>query len=344
VNRTIVLALLGATAGCAVGAMKAPFTSSSLDSNNGRPHEVALASGDLDAVVDRLIVLARQRDLTLVKQSGPGHKPQRLAFRGKPVDRRVFLGTRSVTLSYYSRYFVELEGIREGIKVRAVGVPVLGGEMACPGYIAARLRCSPPELNSPSGAGLVADVKRTWGFDVSGAGEAETLEGLLAELGRGAGAPRTAGAAAAAAPPRAIIVAVFDIEDRTSLLTPATGRQLSEYLAAQVTRHAGYQVVPRHQLRARLARQKTESYKACYDQRCQIELGKAVAAERSLATTLLRVGEQCVLSSMLFDLKTETTVRAATVKMACSDEAFLSGVERLARELSGQRARGAGDR
>jgi hypothetical protein len=331
VTRFVILTLLGATTSCAVGSTLAPFTLSSLDRNSGRPHQVALAGGDLDAVVDRLIALAKQRDLTLVKQSDRGKKRCRLAFRSKPTDRRVFQGTSSKTLSYYSRYFVDLERAAGGLRVTAVGVPVLGGEMACPGYLRTRLGCAAPELYHGRGSDMATSVKQRWGFDVSGAGEAETLEGLLVELGRGP----AAASAARVRQRRAPIVAVFDIEDQAGLLKAATRRQLSGYLAAQVTRHAGYQVIPRDQLRRRLAKQKTASYKACFDQRCQIELGKAVAAGRSLATKLLRVGKQCALTSMLYDLKTETTLRAASVKMACSEEAILEGIERLARELAG---------
>lgn len=329
--RIVSLTLLGATAGCAVGSTQAPFTLSSLDRNGGRPHQVALEGADLDAAVDRLITLAKQRDLTLVKQSERGGKSCRLAFRSKPTDRRVFQGTSSQTLSYYSRYFVELQRVAKGLRVTAVGVPVLGGEMACPGYLRTRLGCAAPELYQGRGEAMATSVKQRWGFDVSGAGEAETLEGLLVELGRAPAAARAARGDRRRAP----IVAVFDIEDQAGLLKPATRRQLSEYLAAQVTRHAGYQVVPRDQLRSRLAAQKTASYKACYDQRCQIELGKAVAAGRSLATKLLRVGKQCALTSMLYDLKSETTLRAASVKTVCSEEALLEGIERLAKELAG---------
>lgn len=329
--RFVSLTLVWTISGCAVGSTPAPFTLSSLDRNSGRPHQVSLKGDNLDAAIDHLITLAKQRDLALVKQSERGGKRSRLAFRSKPTDRRVFTGTQSQTLSYYSRYFVEIDRTDKGLKVTAVGVPVLGGEMACPDYLQPRIGCAAPELNHGRGSDVATSVKQQWGFDVSGAGEAETLEGLLVELGRGPTTARSTNTNRRRAP----IVAVFDIEDQAGLLKVTTRRQLSEYLAAQVTKHAGYQVIPRDQLRRRLAQQKTESYKACFDQRCQIELGKAVAAGRSLATKLLRVGKQCALTSMLYDLKTETTLRAASVKMACDQEALLVGIERLAKELSG---------
>jgi hypothetical protein len=173
------------------------FVKSSLDHNLGKPHRLTLEGGDLAGVADRLIGLARQRDLALVQQLGCGHGGPgcSLAFRGKPVDRRIFRGTQSQTMSYYSRYFVTIEHRGGKIRLSAVGVPVLGGEMSCPPGLRKRARCTAPRLRRPSGSTLVAAVKREWGYDVSGANEAETLQGLLAELERAS--VRGAGAEAA---------------------------------------------------------------------------------------------------------------------------------------------------
>jgi hypothetical protein len=321
-------------AACAhgLGAPREAFITSSVGVNQGHPHRVALGDHDLNRVADRLIELAKQRELTLVRQSEcTGQKRCDLAFRGKPVDRRIFRSTRSMTLSYYSRYFVTLERAGAGVRVSGVGVPVLGGEMSCPPYLQQTQRCTPPMLSRSADKDLITSVRDEWGYDVSGAGEAETLQGLLAELRRPPPTDRTP------PPPgptrrRGVIVAVFDIQDQSGQLTPATTSQLTEYLAAKVTQ-GGYQVVPRDQLRSQLARQKKTSYRECFDQRCQIELGKAMAAEKSLATKLLKVGGQCAFTALLYDLRSETTERAASVKTACSEEALLNGIEQLAVQL-----------
>ena len=92
-------------------------------------------------------------------------------------------------------------------------------------------------------------------------------------------------------------------------------------------------MVPRGQLRSRLAAEKVKSYRKCMDQRCQIELGKAMAAQKSLATKLLKVGKQCALTALLYDLKTEATDRAASVRTGCTEDALLAGVEKVARQL-----------
>jgi hypothetical protein len=134
---------------------------------------------------------------------------------------------------------------------------------------------------------------------------------------------------------RSPVVAVFDLQDSSGQLDQKTRDQLSDYLAAQVTALAGFKVVPREQLRARLVQQKTGGYRECFDQGCQIELGKALAAEKSLSTKILRVGKGCTLAAMLFDLKTETAERAASMDLeaGCTDEAIKTALGEVARKL-----------
>ena len=88
------------------------------------------------------------------------------------------------------------------------------------------------------------------------------------------------------------IVAVFEIEDRGSILKLANRDQLTDYLGSLLSK-GGFQVVPRSQLKARLSSAKKGSYKSCYDQGCQIELGRELAAQKSLASQVLRFGKTC---------------------------------------------------
>lgn len=130
------------------------------------------------------------------------------------------------------------------------------------------------------------------------------------------------------------IVAVFDVEDATKKLDSELVSQLSSYVAVRITEVAGYRVVPRDQLRARIREEKAEGFKACYDESCQLELGKALAAQKSLATKIMRVGTGCTLSATLYDLETETTERGATAKSACEPEALMGAVDRLVGQLA----------
>jgi hypothetical protein len=329
-----VAALWLGLAGCA-GAMGGPpreaFTASSLDANRGQRHSVTIDGAELASLADRAVELGRARELTLVKQSecGAAARSCELAFRGKPVDRRIFRGAQNVVLSYYSRYFLRLERRASRVSINGVGLPVLGGEMACPPALATELACRAPMLSRSGDEDLATSVKREWGYDVSGASEAEILQGILDELRRGRRA------SAAAPPARRAIVAVFDVDDQAQVLKTAALAQLTEYLATKVTQ-AGYRIVPRDQLRTRLAAEKRQGYRSCFEQRCQIELGRALAAQKSLATKLLRVGGQCVLTAQLYDLRAETAERAASAKSAsCGEGALLAAIDELARQLSG---------
>jgi hypothetical protein len=151
----------------------------------------------------------------------------------------------------------------------------------------------------------------------------------------------TAARVAASDPPAAeaattkTVVAVFDIEDEAKTLDSGTAAQLANYLAARVAEVLRYRVVPRDQLRNQLRDQKAEAYRPCFDESCQIELGKAVAAQKSLATRVMRIGDTCAMSSTIFDLKTETTERAATTKTACSDAELIAAVDGLVDQLKG---------
>ncbi|MCA9554229.1 MAG: hypothetical protein KC933_29610, partial [Myxococcales bacterium] len=129
------------------------------------------------------------------------------------------------------------------------------------------------------------------------------------------------------------VVLVFDVEDRSGRFEGPALDQLSDYLVARLGSTNRFRIVPRAQLQARLRDEKQETYKACYDEACQIEIGKALAAEKTLSTKLLRIGEQCATSVTLSDLRSETTDDSATVRTACGDDAVLDGIDRLVEAL-----------
>jgi len=132
------------------------------------------------------------------------------------------------------------------------------------------------------------------------------------------------------------IVAVLDIEDRGSGLSADVLDRLTDYLAVLMA-EAGYSVVPREQIRDRLVQMQKESYKSCYDQKCQIDLGRELAAQKVLAPKVLQIGGECRLLGTLLDLKLAASERAATAKAACNERGMLLAVERLVAKLTGQR-------
>jgi hypothetical protein len=137
------------------------------------------------------------------------------------------------------------------------------------------------------------------------------------------------------AEPSAVIVAIFDINDASKKLEQDALVQLTNYLGTVLTQSGAFKVIPRDQLRSRLLDEKKGSYKMCYDESCQIELGRAVSAQKSLSTTLIQIGNKCAVTANLFDLKTEMTEKGASVETGCNPEELLDAIKEIARQLAG---------
>jgi hypothetical protein len=129
------------------------------------------------------------------------------------------------------------------------------------------------------------------------------------------------------------IVAVFDIDDRTKALEESAAKDLGDYLAVLLTQ-GGWQVVPRDQLRARLKEAQGESYKACYDQSCQVELGRELAAQKTLSTQIFKLGNQCRVTATLYDLKRAATEKAESAKSECDPEKLGLALEEIAGKIT----------
>jgi len=127
------------------------------------------------------------------------------------------------------------------------------------------------------------------------------------------------------------VVAVFVTQETLRHMKPG---QLSDYLAVRLTSQCGFRVVPQDQIKKQLFKEKKKTYRHCYDQRCRIELGKAVAAEKILAVRIFKTGTQCVVTANLYDLRTETTERAATTRVECTGASLMIALDTIAHQLS----------
>lgn len=130
------------------------------------------------------------------------------------------------------------------------------------------------------------------------------------------------------------VLAVFQIQDLTEQVEPKFMTQLTEYLAAQSGQQLGFKVVPRQTIREQLLDTKADSMRACYDETCQIELGKAVAAAKTLSTNLIRAGDRCIFNATIYDLKTESADRAASAETQCTNSGLLDGVRGVVKQLA----------
>jgi len=127
---------------------------------------------------------------------------------------------------------------------------------------------------------------------------------------------------------------VFDIQPQDVVgATPAQMAKFTGYLDSVVAA-SGFRTVPRSEIQARLVDQQKESFKNCYDEACQIELGKAVAAQKGLSSTWARLGDACVLSVKLYDLKTALAEFSTKADGACSEAGLRAAIEDVGRTLT----------
>lgn len=132
----------------------------------------------------------------------------------------------------------------------------------------------------------------------------------------------------AAAPPlSSAVVAVMGLAPGAAGISEADALQLNDYLAARTTEILGWQTVPRARLQENIRETKKESYQDCYDESCQIELGRAVAADKLLVSKLLKTDAGCVLSLSVYDLKTEASERAASAKSGCTLAEWVKAID-----------------
>ncbi|MBW2731170.1 MAG: hypothetical protein JRH20_02190 [Deltaproteobacteria bacterium] len=127
-------------------------------------------------------------------------------------------------------------------------------------------------------------------------------------------------------------IAVFDLQLRRLRLSASVRGALSDYLAAQLAAR-GLSIVPRSQLKKRLRRKRRASYRLCYDQSCQIEIGRELAAQKSVSSQVMRIGKRCVVTLTLYDLRTATSERAATAHGRCNESGIMNALTSAAVQL-----------
>jgi len=132
------------------------------------------------------------------------------------------------------------------------------------------------------------------------------------------------------------VVAVFDIQDtrKKQGLSVQEKADLTAYLINLLTNTKSYASVPKADLKAALSSQKSKSYEACYDESCQIEIGKEVAAEKSLATRISKLGKKCIVAMTMYDLRKSATENAVQDRVPCDVDSLLEAFEKLVPQLA----------
>ena len=131
------------------------------------------------------------------------------------------------------------------------------------------------------------------------------------------------------------VVAVFTLEGKGAGFKARELDSVSEYVSTQLAASGRFTVVPRSEVKKSLRGQKKESYKGCYDESCQIEIGRELAAEKVVVGSIRKFGSVCMVNLRLFDLQKSASERAGSARGECSDAKVLVSVDRALTSLTG---------
>lgn len=139
-------------------------------------------------------------------------------------------------------------------------------------------------------------------------------------------------------------LAVMSIRDQTRSLGRDLSESLTDALRTQLAQSGRFIVIDKSRqaraLERLVAEQKRDSYRTCYDERCQIPLGQALAADTILRTQVTRVGSFYLINAELVDLAKEAVTGAAQTRVKSKprkgrDDRLLRGLSNITWQLTG---------
>ena len=142
---------------------------------------------------------------------------------------------------------------------------------------------------------------------------------------------------ATAAPIPELKLAVMELEDSSGRFKRRVMANATDYLRGKLSASRRFAVIDRgrqeKKLKEVLRKQKRESHSLCYDEACQIPLGRALAADTVLRSTILRVGPSCAVNSELVDLAKEAALAGAIEKFDCTEKGLSEALDGVAEQL-----------
>jgi hypothetical protein len=132
------------------------------------------------------------------------------------------------------------------------------------------------------------------------------------------------------------VAALFPIRLMRLRISAATLEALTSYTASKVTEKTRYKLVPQSAAKRRLSLEKRTSYKSCYDEKCQIELGRELAAEKTISIGITKVGKLCLVVATVFDLKTAIAETSSSETGSCSLKGLFQSIDRVVGALGGR--------
>jgi hypothetical protein len=135
------------------------------------------------------------------------------------------------------------------------------------------------------------------------------------------------------------ILAVMDIQDNSGKLKATDVQSASDYLRGLLAQSGRFEVVDKGRQNSKrvevVKTLKRESYDPCFDDRCRIQLGRAVSADTLLRCTIGAVGTSCMLNCELVILEKETAADAGVQRFTCGPEGLVEAVEKVVPQLCG---------
>ena len=135
------------------------------------------------------------------------------------------------------------------------------------------------------------------------------------------------------------ILAVMEVEDKTGKFKKGDLEAATEYLSTLLITSGKYSVVEKGRQEAKKKQVvkdlKRETHDACYDDKCRIELGRALAADTLLVCSIIGMGNTCTLTCRMVPLEKEVADKAGMAEFECGVEALVGAMKSTTAGLSG---------
>ena len=135
------------------------------------------------------------------------------------------------------------------------------------------------------------------------------------------------------------LLAVMDIEDKTGEFYNSVDGA-TEYLRNALIRSNKFFVVAESRQRAKMQELKEASYQGCYDENCQLKLGKELAADTILVTTINSLSDHYEIVSTLIDLEKGVHIKSALVTFE-ENESLHSALKDISDQITGRKISGS---
>lgn len=133
-------------------------------------------------------------------------------------------------------------------------------------------------------------------------------------------------------------LAVMSIEDQSGKMTEKVLNSASTLLRMHLASSGEFIVIDESRqnkmLEEIIREKKKESYKMCYDNKCQIPLGQALSADTILRSTVTELGGTYSLGVELVDLAKEAVTKAANAEFDGTEKGAAEAVKKIVRELT----------